>query len=255
LVLLNDYQALSAEDVQLALDILLPLLVDQESFVYLNSLLVIRALANHQPGAVFTALLQSFATTDTAAPTVVSVVHPTLPQARRAMVGEALAQLLVRARAVKDTRPAHYQKVVQMLPSLVAICLMLSRQRPTSAAVMAVQDSVDLNRMRIIATALDSATSSELTTTDSATLALRSQTTEADISAAAAAGDQDILRQSAVALLAEAVITAGEGAYRYLDDVLDIAMGVLSMETEYTQSARAARRYLPFLIAWWCRVV
>jgi hypothetical protein len=244
LVLLNDYQALSAEDMQLALDILLPLLVDQESFVYLNTLLVIRALANHQPGAVFTALLQSFATADSAAPTVVSVVHPTLPQARRAMVGEALAQLLVRARAVKDTRPAHYQKVVQMLPPLVAVCLKLSRQRPTSAAVVAVQDSVDLNRMRIIATAPDSASSSELATTDSATLALRSQTSEADIAIAAAAADQDILRQSAVALLAEAVVTAGEGAYRYLDDVLDIAVGVLSMETEFTQSARAVRRYV-----------
>lgn len=238
-------QALSAEDVELALSALLPLLVDQESFVYLNALQVIRALANHQPCAVFTALLQSFATADSAAPLVVSVTHATLPQARRAMVGEALAQLLVKARAVKDTRPAHYQKMMQMLPALVAVCLKLSRQRPTSAEVMAIQDSVDLSRMRLKSTSAGTfEPSSESVLGDQAALAERHQPTDAIIAVAAAAADQDILRQSAVALLAEAVTTAGEGSYRYLDDVLDIAVGVLSMETEYTQSARAARRYV-----------
>jgi hypothetical protein len=236
-------QALSAEDVELALSALLPVLVDQESFVYLNALLVIRALANHQPGAVFTALLQSFATADSAAPTVVTVVHATLPQARRAMVGEALAQLLVKARAVKETRPAHYQKVVQMLPALVAVCLKLSRQRPTSAAVMAIQDSVDLSRMRITGSVPDSSEPSpDPVPAGPAVVTEHRQPADANIAVAAAAADQDILRQSAVALLAEAVTTAGEGSYRYLDDVLDIAVGVLSMETEYTQSARAARR-------------
>ena len=49
------------------------------------------------------------------------------------------------------------------------------------------------------------------------------------IAAAALAADEVILRQSAVALLAEAVTAAGAGAYRYLNDVLDVAVGVLKV--------------------------
>jgi hypothetical protein len=264
-------QALTVADVEEALSILLPLLVDQESFVYLSALLVIRALAEHQPSVVFNALLQSFADT-TATERVVSVVYPILPQARRAMVGEALSLLLQRARALKDKRPAFYQQVLQLLPGLVPVCLKLARQRPSAEAARLVQERVNLSSMRIASTMQNSEettaprlledadrvdepsadltlsndhhTQSSTVVTDLTPTARATVLAEQHLDAAAAeAADQILLRQSAVALLTEALITAQAAAYPYLDDALDIACGVLTMETGYTQSARAARRY------------
>jgi L-amino acid N-acyltransferase YncA len=253
-----------------ALSALVPLLIDQESFVYLSALLVIRALAEHQPSVVFTALLQSFA--NTAAPErLVSVSYPILPQARRAMVGEALSLLLQKARALKDKRPAFYQQVLQLLPRLVPVCVKLARQRPSTEAARLVQERVNLSSMRIASMEQNSEEISAnwlLEDADrigkpSADLTLsndrhaQSGTMVADLTptaratglaeqhlnaAAAEAADQILVRQSAVALLTEALITAQAAAYPYLDDALDIACGVLTMETGFTQSARAARR-------------
>jgi hypothetical protein len=263
-------QALSIAAVEDALSILLPLLVDQESFVYLSALLVIRALAEHQPSAVFTALLQSFA--DTTAPErLVSVSYPILPQARRAMVGEAMSLLLQRARALKHQRPAFHQQVLQLLPRLVPVCLHLARQRPSTEAARLVQERVNLSSMRIASVGQNSEEisanglledadrvdeqSADLTllndhhtqkgamVADLTPTARTTELAEQHFNATAAeAADQILLRQSAVALLTEALITAQAAAYPYLDDALDIACGVLTMETGYTQSARAARR-------------
>jgi hypothetical protein len=264
-------QALTVADVEEALSILLPLLIDQESFVYLSALLVIRALAEHQPSAVFTALLQSFA--NTAAPErLVSVSYPILPQARRAMVGEALSLLLQRARALKDKRPAFHQQVLQLLPRLVPVCVKLARQRPSIEAARFVQERVNLSSMRLASTVQNSEESSanglledadhvdepsaDLTLSndhhtqkgamvaDLAPTARATESAEQHLNATAAeAADQILVRQSAVALLTEALITAQAAASPYLDDALDIACGVLTMETGYTQSARAARRW------------
>jgi hypothetical protein len=58
------------------------------------------------------------------------------------------------------------------------------------------------------------------------------QKRERDVSAAALVGDEALLRQSAMSLLAEAVVCAGYSGSKYFMDILDIATGVLSMEVQ-----------------------
>lgn len=257
---------LTESDAQSALDALLPLLSDQESFVYLNTLTVLRELGEHQPQLVFTALLHIFAGSEVSENTqnarTVSMAYPVLPQARRGMAGEALALLLGRANRSKRTRPAFHQQVVQMLPPLVQVCLKLAQQRPSQQDSAAVQASINLLDMRIknsVSTAdtgdsdgsgdhdglatLDAACSTSVVQFPSSTEIAKQAAHGAQLEGAALAADRDILRQSAVSLLAEAVSTAGPAAYRYLDDILDMAVGMLQMETAHDQSSRAARRY------------
>lgn len=266
---------LSESDAQQALDALLPLLSDQESFVYLNTLVVLRELAEHQPQVVFTALLHIFAGSEVSPASAaaqgtrtVSLTYPVLPQARRAMVGEALSLLLARARRAKQSRPTLHIQVVQMLPGLVQVCLKLAQQRPSQQESAAVQANVNLSSMRITrpenagtdggaeghdgeaalkAPEPATTTSSALVQFPTAGELAQQVAVNTQLELAALAADRDILRQSAVSLLAEAVSTAGAAAYRYLDDVLDMAVGVLQMETGYDHSSRAARRYYDHL--------
>ena len=232
-------QWLSEEDAQLGLSALLPLLVDQESFVYLSALQVLRELAQHHPASVFAALLSSFVADETSAHNLISLSFPVLPQSRRAMVGEALVLVLGQARRANHERPAFHIQIVQQLPVLVNACLKIARQRSSAAGAAAVNQNVDLSKMRI--------TDETVTSTQLSAASPQSGMSESEaaaLRATAEAADEVILRQSAVSLLAEAVQTAGGAAHRFLHDVLDVAVGVLSMESAYTQSTRAARRYI-----------
>ncbi len=55
-----------------------------------------------------------------------------------------------------------------------------------------------------------------------------------------------LYRQSAISLLADAVVVGGWAITKYLDDLLDVAYGVLSMEIDdrapNVQVARICRR-------------
>lgn len=62
------------------------------------------------------------------------------------------------------------------------------------------------------------------------------------------AADYVYLRQSAIQLLTQAVVCLGVGAYKFIDDILDIASGVLSLEKRYSQSCRASRRVITYMI-------
>ena len=240
-------QWLSEEDAQLGLSALLPLLVDQESFVYLSALQVLRELAQHHPASVFAALLSSFTADETLHHNLISLSFPVLPQSRRAMIGEALVLVLGQARRTKHERPAFHIQIVQQLPALVNACLKIARQRSSAAGAETVNQNVDLSKMRITDETVNNPAQSASTSTQLFAASPQSGMSESEataLRATAEAADEVILRQSAVSLLAEAVQTAGGAAHRFLHDVLDVAVGVLSMESAYTQSTRAARRYI-----------
>lgn len=246
----------AAEDVSAALSALLPQLSDQESFVYLNALSAIRQLSEVSPKVVFDALLKIFAGEEQGQ--VVSTASiPTLPEARRAMVGEALVMLLHRAESLRTARPAFRMQVVELLPTLVSVCLAMARQRASSVGAASIESVVNLQTMRITAAVQDDTTNpaDSLLLTDESHNATqegivtsRPPVPRAQLEQAIAAADADILRQSAVSLLAEALALAGAASYRYLDDVLDLALGILSVEQGHGESARAARRYYLFVV-------
>lgn len=256
----------SAEEATSALDALLLLLSDQESFVYLNALVAVRALSEGAPKLVFAALLRIFAGSDEAAagggqgPIGSTGAIPLLPQARRAMVGEALVLMIHRAEQLKTSRPVFRLQVVELLPSLVHVCLKIAQRRASTGAQSAVQAAVDLSTMRVISRPVEE---HDGDASSSATNLLKNEATDGSsgddhVSSAAGASlalvpsaqlvqameaaDADILRQSAVSLLAEALSLAGPAAYKYLDDVIDLALGVLGLEQGHGQSVRAARR-------------
>lgn len=274
-------QTLSVEDATAALDALLPLLSDQESFVYLNALVALRQLSECSPKIVFKALLEVFAGSEehqqqklkdqpasikTKVVDVSSGAVPTLPQARRAMVGEALVMLLQRALALKNSRPVFRLQIIELLPTLVQVCLVIAQRRFSSIDAAVLDAAVDLQAMRITArqaedqtveshvsskmitnyTSDDKSTSitanADANNNHTALVEAGPQVSTSELERAIATADADILRQSAVSLLAEALVLAGPASYRYLDDVMDLALGVLNLEQGHGQSVRAARR-------------
>ena len=180
---------------------------------------------------VFSALLSAFSGGDDdeadIGPGFVSSVR------YRALLGESLAVVIRRA------GPA----AVPLVPGLVAACVKMARTRLSREDALLVDAAVNLNTMRVITVPEKG---------DEAEGVESSQSLEiegggnVDREAAAGAADRAILRQSALSLLAEAVVCAGWSASALstrLFDVLDIATGVLSMETESSQIAVATRRY------------
>lgn len=66
-----------------------------------------------------------------------------------------------------------------------------------------------------------------------------------NISLAAYASDRALLRQSAMSLLADSIVSAGWSASNYLIDILDVATGMLSIEgmNKVTQTSTNIRRF------------
>jgi len=93
------------------------------------------------------------------------------------------------------------------------------RVRPTGEDERSSQGLVNLSTMKI---------KQPLTPEDEILLRKR------DVATAAYIGDNALLRQSAMSLLAEGVVCAGWSASKYFMDIIDIATGVLSMEGEGT---------------------
>ena len=209
--------------------------MDTDSFVYLHVLRAISTLADLSRMKVFSALLSAFVGGDddeaVKGPGLVSSVH------YRALLGESLVVIIRRA------GPA----AVPLVPSLVAACVKMARTRLSREDALLVDAVVDLSTMRVVAAPI---TSDETDEVESSQSQVAEEVDNVDREAAAGAADRAILRQSALSLLAEAVVCSGWSASAQstrLFDVLDIATGVLSMETESSQIAVATRRYLTLL--------
>ena len=151
----------------------------------------------------------------------------------RALVGEALACILKRA---GDCAPP-------LVPSLVAACITVVRERASDKAVGLIEDHVNLRTMIVKkitqADPISEQTSQSDKHTQAAGLAV-------DLTVAAAvAADIALLRQSAMSLLADSVVCAGWTASKYLLDIIDVAVGVLSLEglKKRTQTSSSIHRY------------
>jgi hypothetical protein len=176
---------------------------------------------------VFSALLSGFSE-DGAVPvgTDGATIGP-FSARNRALLAEALAVVLRRAGAAAPP----------FIPGLVAACVKVARTRPSTADAALVDAAVNLRTNRVtVGRGTDAADGSQ---------------SSADVDAAVAVADLAILRQSALSLLAEGVVLAGWSANApstRLIDVVDIATGVLAMETAPSQAATSSRRSAAFLL-------
>ena len=310
-----------------AVEALVLLLSDADSFVYLNALIALRELAAFHSSYVFERLLDVFC------------AEPEPPQAaqkdppretakgpasrvpgqggglseqieqydanhvawdtgrrRRAMVGEALL-LIMRALAAgagaaalssgthpnlaattgtgtAGTRSSTWHPLQKQLQRLVSCCIKVARRRPSAAEVLAVEALADLRAMRMRAaqqlprtehgdtpdgSTTHPATAGTAAVNPARALSAPPATSDPFLSgmqleaAATAAADGEILRQSSVSLLAEALATAhawtGLTAMGLAGDVLDVVEGVLQLERWYSESSRATRRAAAFLVS------
>jgi len=211
-------EPLESAEVERTLHMLQSLLSDSESFVYLNSLHAIGVLSIRHRAKVFADLLSIFSNEDEAERRVRDRAVSSLRS--KALVAEALVVVLRRAG----------QLGAQLVtPLLVTACIRVARVRPLTEHEEAVEQQVDLRTMK-----MHSAGGAEVD--------------EEKIDKAAFGADAALLRQSSVSLLAEAMTVAGWGGSRFVYDVLDVAIGILQMETKYSQIARASRRSASFLL-------
>lgn len=268
-------QTLSGHDVDIVTSSLVALLADSDSYVYLSALTALSRLADVplMRGRVFKDLLYAFScrpkgqsmtperqsthTADTSQcdedgsegySVCVSTRH-------RALIGEALGVLLRRA---GDAAPP-------LVPSLVAVCVRVARTRLSKEEEASLEGFADLRSMILIRPVKDDKIVTQTAVKDNNGTKPASnindkkdegevvenvqeqQQHQAATATAATAGDSVFLRQSALSLLADAVVCSGWGASKYLVDIVDIATGVLAMEgiKFSTQASSSARRYLP----------
>jgi hypothetical protein len=271
---------LTEAEVKRALESLVPLLQSEESFVYMNIILVIRELANHQLKLVIVTLVSIFAgnggsegntsTNDSSLGNLKA-----LPKERRVMASETLVQILGSVRNGKSSFPARHQQTVQMLPVLVQVCLKLARDRPLfkeGADSGAFLDKyINLQSMRVTAgdsselevlgseelkqnqssalrleqsllslQAMPQSSSQELTAPPTEAAAARAAEAAA-LTAAASLADAVILRQAAVSLLCEAVATAGAAAAAAQGYLGDIVDVALAVLSLEQQADQASR--------------
>ena len=263
-------QALSEHDVDLATSSLVALLADADSYVYLSALTALSRLADlpSMRGRVFQYLLKAFSCGPPGqAMTPERVDTHTIETSQceeeksdgqgvcvstrhRALIGEALGTLLRRA---GDAAPP-------LVPNLLAVCVRVARTRLSKEEENSLEGFADLRTMTLIRPITDgNSTSANEVANPTSSLNSKKEEEESTVkeeqqlqqqvatAAAAVAGDSVFLRQSALSLLADAVVCSGWGASKYLIDIVDIATGVLAMEGKKfsTQASSSARRYAP----------
>ena len=191
-------EPLSDGDRSIGLRVLISLLADPESFVYLNVIHAISRLAFTDDGKVFTTLLEMFA------PTSAITIR------QRIILSEAITLILRRS---GDAAPIY-------APGCISTCIRC-----------------------IKGTAIDQR---NLTITD---LEIE---------------EMNLFRQSAISLLAESFAVSNWSAMKYVDDILDISLGILHLEnpaissekysyylesqSELKYGAQSSRRAAAFLI-------
>ena len=268
-------QTLSGYDVDIATSSLVALLADSDSYVYLSALTALSRLADVplMRGRVFKDLLHAFSCKpkgQSMTPERRSIHSAETNQCdeefnegysvcvstrHRALIGEALGIILRRA---GDAAPP-------LVPSLVAVCVRVARTRLSKEEEESLEGFADLRTTILIRPVKDDKTITPTAVKDDngsrpasnmndkkeegegVENAQEEQRHQAATAAAATAGDSVFLRQSALSLLADAVVCSGWGASKYLVDIVDIATGVLAMEgiKFSTQASSSARRYLP----------
>jgi hypothetical protein len=205
--------------------------MDDQSFVYLHALGAMRTLVQHNPILVVRRLIELFSAVCCEDGTA---LQAPCSHTYRANVVEALIIALKQARVVKQQHPVSYITIQHLLPSLVQACIRLARTRQQDFSAEMVDKFVDLQHMRVMVGEKIDSESKDHDALD------ESQVT--NVGVAIDCAHASIQRQSAIALLAELIPIAEHSAHKYMLDITDICLGVLSLEAAYDQRSRSARR-------------
>jgi hypothetical protein len=227
---------LTEADLQEASSLLLHLLQDKESFVYLNVIHAIGRLIDHHRDKLFNSFLSIYSEgivrhaplgrSRESQPS--SAQEYSLSLRHRAVLSEALGCALRRA-----DQMAH-----QYVPQVVAVCLRICRRRTdlqsTLNSINSDENSngenlvdVDLTAMRVSVVTVEKGEGDESDKETARDIAKR----ENVVQEVCLSADEVLFRQSAFSLLAEAIGLAGLTVRQYLMDVVDVAVGALRMET------------------------
>jgi len=227
-------QPFSDIEVTAGLDSLSSLLMDDQSFVYLHALGAVRSLVRHNPILVVSRLIELFSAV--CCGEGADIVAP-CSHSYRANIVEALIIALKQARVVRQQHQLSYITIQHSLPSLVQACIRLARRRQQDFSAQMVDPFVDLQRMRVVVPGekIDSESKDHDDALDESQVAI--------VDVAIDCAHTSIQRQSAIALLAEIIPIAEHNAHKYMLDITDICLGVLSLEAAYDQRSRSARRY------------
>lgn len=226
-------EALTDSDVSLVALQCMELLSDKESYVYLAAVHALAFLLSRHGRVLLRTLLDHFAGGQ--GHSVDREVSATLPHRQRALLGEAVCLWLRGGGSAGDR---------SIVGPLIAVCVRVARGRrdllvPNSTSTV----TVDLQKFRIqeIETQTDIPKDHNKQRPPVPTVTL-------SVASVAESADRVLLRQSALSLLAEAVVAAGFGAAPYLADIVDVATGVLVMELGGRQEDRACHRACAFIL-------
>ncbi len=247
---------LTKDHISAAIQQLVNLLADTESFVYLNAIHAVAALASHDRVTVVAGLLNVFS--PSLSTNVPNKAENIGSYRHRAVVAEALSVIIRRAGVLAAP-------LITSVPIVPACISVVKQLRPSTATVQHVADinaNLSSNRMSATTSATTIDAISNVTVEANAkgipveTAVNDKQTMQAAIDNAIPSiemsssilVDSLILRQSALSLLAECVTCSGWGAHRYIHDVIDIAIGILHHELSYTEASRLSRRTAAFML-------
>lgn len=229
-------EPLNASDLDEAAVILLHLLQDPESFVYLNAIHAIGRLIDHHRSKLFKTFLGYYSEgTVHHAPLAAemmssSVGEYSLSLRHRAVLSEAIGCALRRADQL-----AH-----QYVPLVVAACLKLCRRRTglqskLNEANLNTSDGanlidVDLTAMRVSVVTVEGEGDKNKEAENEAMKSRAAASHEATVHDVCLSADEVLFRQSAFSLLAEAIGLAGLSVRQHLLEVVDVAVGALRHE-------------------------
>jgi len=221
IVALNSSTAVSMDDTVTSLRILLHMLNDIDSFVYLHVIKAISIVAQFNRQKVSGLLLDGFAN----GTITLESTNIDLDIRQRSLIGDALSLIIRRTGHVLTTEGSVY--VIGCLAVLRHVAL------PSATANSTIDDKFDLSSVRFL----------DKDNTVNELMEGNEDTMYAIVSA-----ENILLRQSALSLLAEVIAHSGYDAERHLVEVIDIARTVLLVEYRRNQSNAAMRRSAIFLI-------
>ena len=191
-------EKLTANDIHKAAELLIDLLVDPESFVYLNVIHALGRLADIERNFTIAKLLSIFANTFIEVPTKVKIKEVTSNSQKKDYKAE--------------------KKLSKHHRSLIAEVLIVILRKSGEIA----SKFVDLYVLASIKVIKEE--NSETTTTNSNTDLMNDNFDNQENQLT------NILRQSAISLLAESIVFSGWSSHKYLPDVIDISAGILLLE-------------------------
>lgn len=223
-----------------ALSIFVRELSDHDSYVYFNCLVGVSALAERNRDVTLNLLLDLFSGRKSVGDRVdllntkdnleyYDKYLTNLSVRQRAILGESIVRIVKKSGKVLNRN---------LLAKVISSAIGIARQKSNTEHAQIINSGVDLLRMRVKKENFQFS-SPELEGVD---IELRN-VNQSLLVATTEAADLVLLRQSALSILSEALVTIDWGAAKYLRDILDICVGILTLESGYNEASRACRRY------------